>query len=48
MSCDGVTIGLPSLGAKIFLEASIKTRASACASADNGTCTAIWSRQSQH
>ena len=43
MSCEGVTTGLPSLGFKMLLEASINNLASACASLDNGTWTAIWS-----
>ncbi len=43
MSCDGVTIGLPSFGAKIFLDANINSLASACASSESGRWTAIWS-----
>ena len=43
MSCVGTMIGLPSLGAKIWLAHSINTRASACASALNGKWIAIWS-----
>ena len=43
MSCDGVTTGLPSLGLRMLLDASISNLASACASFDSGTWTAIWS-----
>ena len=43
MSWLGETIGLPLAGDKTLLVANIKTFASACASAESGTCTAIWS-----
>ena len=43
MSCDGVASGRPSAGDRMLFEDSIRIRASACASADSGTCTAIWS-----
>ena len=43
MSCDGVTIGSPDFGCKILLDPSIRSLASAWASSDNGTWTAIWS-----
>ena len=43
MSCEGVTIGLPSLGPKILLEPNIKISASARADSESGTWTAIWS-----
>jgi hypothetical protein len=43
MSCDGVVIGLPLDGEKMLFVASINMRASSCASAESGTCTAIWS-----
>ena len=40
---EGVVIGVPSLGASILFTDNIKNLASACASTDKGTCTAIWS-----
>ena len=43
MSWDGVAIGRPCAGDRMLLVDSIRIRASACASADSGTCTAIWS-----
>ena len=43
MSWDGVTIGLPSLGPKIFVDPNINCLASWIASSPNGTWTAIWS-----
>ena len=43
MSCVGVVIGLPLAGDRMLLLDSISTRASACASALSGRCTAIWS-----
>ncbi len=42
-SCVGRATGLPSEGFRMLFDASIRMRASACASADSGTCTAIWS-----
>ena len=43
MSRVGVTTGLPSAGENRFSVDIIRMRASACAAADSGTCTAIWS-----
>ncbi len=43
MSWVGVTMGLPLAGEKRLFEASIRMRASSCASMESGTCTAIWS-----
>ena len=43
MSCDGTIDGSPLDGNSTLLEASIRARASICASSDSGTCTAIWS-----
>ena len=43
MSCDGVASGPPWAGERMLFEDSIRIRASACASADSGTWTAIWS-----
>ncbi len=43
MSCVGVASGAPCAGERMLLEESIRMRASACASADSGRCTAIWS-----
>src|SRR3989440_46751 len=43
MSWVGMVTGLPSAGLRMLLVDSIKIRASACASADSGRCTAIWS-----
>ena len=43
MSCVGTVTGLPSDGFNRLPAASIRKRASACASQESGTCTAIWS-----
>ncbi|OPZ62593.1 MAG: hypothetical protein BWY85_02036 [Firmicutes bacterium ADurb.Bin506] len=43
MSCVGVATGPPFAGESMLFTDSIRRRASACASADSGTCTAIWS-----
>ena len=43
MSWVGVAIGRPCAGDRMLFADSIRIRASACASADSGTCTAIWS-----
>ena len=43
MSCVGVASGLPCAGERMLFDDSIRMRASACASADSGRCTAIWS-----
>ena len=43
MSWLGIVTGRPSAGLRMLFEDSIKMRASACASADSGKCTAIWS-----
>ena len=43
MSCVGTVIGSPSASFKILFDAIIKNLASACASSDSGTWTAIWS-----
>ncbi|CAB4933377.1 unannotated protein [freshwater metagenome] len=43
MSCVGVVIGRPFEGERMLLLESIRMRASACASAESGRCTAIWS-----
>ena len=43
MSCEGVASGVPCAGDRMLFADSISRRASACASADSGTCTAIWS-----
>ena len=43
MSWVGMVTGLPSAGLRMLFDDSIRIRASACASADSGTCTAIWS-----
>ena len=43
ISWVGTATGLPSFGARILLTESIKILASACASAESGRCTAIWS-----
>ena len=43
MSCDGVASGVPLAGERMLFDDSISSRASACASADSGTWTAIWS-----
>ena len=43
MSCVGVTSGRPLAGLSTLLALSMSTRASACASADSGRWTAIWS-----
>ena len=43
MSWVGTVIGRPVAGERMLLAESMSTRASACASADSGRCTAIWS-----
>ena len=43
MSCVGVASGRPWAGERMLFEDSIRIRASACASADSGRWTAIWS-----
>ena len=43
MSCVGTAIGRPCAGDRMLFVDSMRTRASAWASADSGTCTAIWS-----
>ena len=43
MSWVGVASGAPCAGERMLLEESIRMRASACASAESGRCTAIWS-----
>ncbi len=43
MSCVGVASGEPCAGDRMLFDESISTRASACASADSGRWTAIWS-----
>ncbi len=43
MSCVGVASGAPCAGDRMLFEDSIRIRASAWASADSGTWTAIWS-----
>ena len=43
MSCVGVASGRPWAGDLMLLTDSMRMRASACASADSGRCTAIWS-----
>ena len=43
MSWPGTVIGRPVAGERMLFADSISTRASACASADSGRCTAIWS-----
>ena len=43
MSWVGMVTGRPSAGLRMLLLDSIRIRASACASADSGRCTAIWS-----
>ena len=43
MSWVGVVIGRPLAGDRMLLLDSMRMRASACASADSGRCTAIWS-----
>ena len=43
MSWVGVASGAPCAGERMLFEDSIRIRASACASADSGTWTAIWS-----
>ncbi len=43
MSCVGVASGRPLAGDRMLFELSIRMRASACASALSGRCTAIWS-----
>ena len=43
MSWVGMVTGRPSDGLRMLLLDSMRMRASACASADSGRCTAIWS-----
>ena len=43
MSWVGTAMGRPCAGDRMLFVDSIRMRASACASADSGTCTAIWS-----
>ncbi|SHV88518.1 Uncharacterised protein [Mycobacteroides abscessus subsp. abscessus] len=43
MSRRGMASGRPDAGDRMLFEDSIRMRASACASADSGRCTAIWS-----
>ena len=43
MSWLGVASGRPLAGERMLFEESMRTRASACASALSGRCTAIWS-----
>src|SRR5438067_1878404 len=43
MSCVGVARASPFAGERMLFADSIRIRASACASDDSGTCTAIWS-----
>ncbi len=43
MSRRGMASGLPDAGDRMLLLDSIRMRASACASALSGRCTAIWS-----
>ena len=43
MSSRGMASGRPDAGERMLLDDSISTRASDCASADSGRCTAIWS-----
>ena len=43
MSRRGMASGRPDAGLRMLLLESISTRASDCASADSGRCTAIWS-----
>ena len=43
MSCEGTAMGNPFAGSRMFCVESISTRASACASGESGTWTAIWS-----
>ena len=43
ISCDGLIIGSPSLGPKMFLLANINSLASNKACSEIGTWTAIWS-----
>src|SRR5436305_1073865 len=43
MSCVGVASGRPDAGERMLFDDSIRIRASACASAESGRCTAIWS-----
>ena len=43
MSWVGMVTGRPSDGFRMLFVDSIRIRASACASADSGRCTAIWS-----
>ncbi|SHX86140.1 Uncharacterised protein [Mycobacteroides abscessus subsp. abscessus] len=43
MSRRGMASGRPDAGDRMLFEDSMRMRASACASADSGRCTAIWS-----
>ena len=43
MSWLGTAIGRPDAGDKMLCAESMSIRASACASAESGRCTAIWS-----
>ncbi len=43
MSCDGVDSGFPWAGERMLFDDSMRMRASACASAESGRWTAIWS-----
>ena len=43
MSWVGEVIGRPLAGLRMLFEDSMRMRASDCASADSGRCTAIWS-----
>ena len=43
MSCVGVASGRPDAGERMLFDDSIRMRASACASAESGRWTAIWS-----
>ena len=43
MSCEGVRIGLPEDGEKMFDVAIMRSLHSMIASRESGTCTAIWS-----
>ena len=43
MSWVGIETGLPYAGSRMLFDESIRMRASACAPAESGRCTAIWS-----
>jgi hypothetical protein len=43
MSWVGIDTGFPNDGCKMLFDDSIRMRASACAPALSGRCTAIWS-----